>query len=919
MQDLERRKASRKLHAMDSAAEFVVTAGGLVVLSAVLGICFYLAWVVYPLFVGGSHSGGHAGTTDPIAVQHILVDPYSQSAGMVGSDGVVRTLIFATGEVAGEIDLRVDDLPPSAVAIARNGSLAALGYPDGRVRLGEFNFDAQLLDAPEASDPISGAIESIENGYREQIEHGARSVQLSAEFGDPFDLKEGHGAVMGVDYRSDPGGKKTLVAMREDGTVLVSSVRTVRPLGGGKARTKLRSSVFEIGSGKELPRWVFVTGDGAYVLLIWENGQLQRFARQDSRFALVEEVSLIEPGGTITDASMLLGAKTLVIGSESGSVMAFHVGEDSSRSTVDGYRIIRAHELKSSDGAVVGLSESTRDRTIAVLHENGYAEVRYMTSEKRVTRFQTNVERPRSIALTPKLDGVFIWGDDGSYESHAIELGYPEFSVGAVFGKVLYEGQEKPEYVYQSSSGDDASEVKLSLMPLIYGTMKATVFAMLFAIPIAVFAAMYSSEFMSKRMRSVVKPSVELMASLPSVVLGFVAAMVAAPYVRTHLSSVLLGVFIVPLTVLVAAHFWQMVPIARRRRLRSGQHFFLAMIALLIGGAISAWIGPALVRSAFAPDDFDAAMLAESYEPAAGDAIPGWAVDEPMTTRQSRRLRLHGLGIADGVLVKPVGEVDRASVLGEVGLVDGDLERWLNGEYGSARPGWLLILFPVMAMGIWILQGFVVRKQIDNWLSEKSSLVIALMMMLKLVLVCVGAVLVSYPIAVGLEQLGFDPRDSIFGTFSPRNTLVVSIIMGFAVIPIIFTISEDALRAVPNTLRSASLGAGATPWQTTVRVVLPVAGSGIFSACMIGFGRAVGETMIVLMATGNTAEMSPNLFSGFRTLAANIAVEIPEAPKDETHYRVLFLCGLTLFLMTFVINTLAETVRRYVRSRNAGL
>jgi len=117
----------------------------------------------------------------------------------------------------------------------------------------------------------------------------------------------------------------------------------------------------------------------------------------------------------------------------------------------------------------------------------------------------------------------------------------------------------------------------------------------------------------------------------------------------------------------------------------------------------------------------------------------------------------------------------------------------------------------------------------------------------------------------------------------------------------------------------ATLGAGATKWQTAVRIVLPVAGSGIFSACMIGFGRAVGETMIVLMATGNTPEMSWNIFAGFRTLAANIAVELPEAPKGGTHYRVLFLCGFVLFVMTFVINTSAEVVRQVVRKRNAGL
>src|SRR5690606_12691233 len=112
--------------------------------------------------------------------------------------------------------------------------------------------------------------------------------------------------------------------------------------------------------------------------------------------------------------------------------------------------------------------------------------------------------------------------------------------------------------------------------------------------------------------------------------------------------------------------------------------------------------------------------------------------------------------------------------------------------------------------------------------------------------------------------------------YEQRNALVVGVIMGFAIIPIIYTVSEDALSSVPNTLRSAALGAGATPWQAAVRVVLPVALSGIFSACMIGFGRAAGETMIVLMAAGNTPIMDWNLFDGLRTLSANIAVEMPE-------------------------------------------
>jgi phosphate transport system permease protein len=108
---------------------------------------------------------------------------------------------------------------------------------------------------------------------------------------------------------------------------------------------------------------------------------------------------------------------------------------------------------------------------------------------------------------------------------------------------------------------------------------------------------------------------------------------------------------------------------------------------------------------------------------------------------------------------------------------------------------------------------------------------------------------------------------------------------------------------------------GASRWQTIWRVVLPSASPGIFAAIMIGFGRAVGETMIVLMATGNTPIMDWSIFNGMRTLSANIAVEIPEAPLNGTLYRVLFLCATLLFALTFILNTGAEVIRERLRKK----
>ena len=156
-------------------------------------------------------------------------------------------------------------------------------------------------------------------------------------------------------------------------------------------------------------------------------------------------------------------------------------------------------------------------------------------------------------------------------------------------------------------------------------------------------------------------------------------------------------------------------------------------------------------------------------------------------------------------------------------------------------------------------------------------------------------------------------------TYDQRNALIVGIAMGFAVIPTIFSIAEDAVFTVPRHLTQGSLALGATRWQTVLGVVLPTASPGIFSAVMMGFGRAVGETMIVLMATGNSPVVNFNIFEGMRTLSANIAVELPETAVGSSHFRVLFLAALVLLALTFVVNTIAEIIRQRLRTRYSNL
>jgi phosphate transport system permease protein len=150
-----------------------------------------------------------------------------------------------------------------------------------------------------------------------------------------------------------------------------------------------------------------------------------------------------------------------------------------------------------------------------------------------------------------------------------------------------------------------------------------------------------------------------------------------------------------------------------------------------------------------------------------------------------------------------------------------------------------------------------------------------------------------------------------FGLDSRLNALVSGVALSFAVIPVIFTLSEEAFRAVPRSYVEASTALGAARWQTIVRVLLPAASPGIAAGVALGLGRAIGETMIVLMASGNAAISSWSVADSVRTIAATIAAELAEVVFGEAHYTVLFFLGTLLFLATFFINTVGDwTIRR---------
>ncbi|CAI1967964.1 ABC transporter permease subunit [Serratia proteamaculans] len=256
-------------------------------------------------------------------------------------------------------------------------------------------------------------------------------------------------------------------------------------------------------------------------------------------------------------------------------------------------------------------------------------------------------------------------------------------------------------------------------------------------------------------------------------------------------------------------------------------------------------------------------------------------------------------------VIKPAIEVMGALPTVVIGLVAGIWLAPVIEHYLLA-----VLSLPLLLAVVVLACGALVNKLAPRRLPPGMDLLILLPLMIL-------TVWLAFSVGPWLEvKLFGEPLHFWLGDdYDQRNALVVGVAMGFALVPIIFSLAEDALFSVPATLSQGSLALGATQWQTVMRVVLPSASAGIFSALMIGFGRAVGETMIVLMATGNTPVIDGSLFQGLRALAANIAIEMPEAVADSSHYRVLFLTALVLFIFTFVFNTLAEAVRLRLRKR----
>ncbi|MEY4674586.1 MAG: hypothetical protein RL148_2370 [Planctomycetota bacterium] len=792
--------------------------GGIATIGAVALVCLFLVWVVLPLLRGGSIQPSADFVNPgagPARVVHLAADAYLRHGWVLRDDGSLLGLATADGRELARAQLHP---PGEGHVVAVHGETALVGSRTGAVHLANIR-----LDGDEAS---------------------GHSFTVAAQ---PT-LELGSSAVVALDHSVGAGGP-VLAVLTADRKLHLRSFRTKRNLLTGKEDVVARGGTLDLQPTEHsarlerVPEHLLLSGAGDNVYLVWQDGTCLRVDTRDlDNPAVVETVDLTPEDGTrLTAAAFLIGKTTLAVGDDRGAVhLWFRTKPEVARGS-DGSQLERARVLDGNGSPVRSIAPSERSRLLLCGHEDGSTRLHHATSGREVAASPATPGEPVVAAvLGPKEDGILTIGAR-RIRLWALAPGHPEVTLAAISSPVWYEGYERAEHVWQSTSGTDDFEPKFGLWPLVFGTLKATLYCLLFGVPLALLAAVYTSEFLHPRTRGRIKPLIELMASLPSVVLGFLAALVFAPVVEQNLARILAMVVALPVALLLGATLWQSIP-PQWRPFAEKYRFPAMFLALPASWVLAGWLGT-------------------SVEWLAGGDLKAW-------------------------------------------LAAGHAGPDETGATGPAFAGWWFAFLPLGAF----LSAWVAGR--SAWCSSHRAGGVARMAISIVLALGTAAVLAGV-----LTASGADLRGELLGTYVQRNALVVGFVMGFAVIPIIYTIAEDALSAVPEHLRAASLGAGATQWQTATRIILPTAMSGIFSAVMVGLGRAVGETMIVLMAAGNTPVLELNPFNGFRTLSANIAVELPEAVRDSTHYRMLYLAALVLFAFTFALNTVAELVRQRFRKR----
>ena len=729
----------------DVITRYLMTAGGIGVIIAIVLIAVYLVWIVIPLFLP-AHTAKLASFEIPDKGPDVslfyAVEEQREIAMRVLDTGIIVFFKTSDGEVINTENLLSQNRANVTSFAAGNssGRLLGFGMSDGTVELRYHQYNISYPDdiriiSPQVFNPFDGDSIVVD-------ESGASIVKL---------------AVQGNEEQT------TIAALTENSQLILVNLNIETNFLTDERTINKVVTTIPVQYGV---RHIIMDVDQTELYFTDIENVLHYYnIRNKQSPILVQSLSVVEDEIDITAMEFLSGGISVLIGDNLGRIAQWFPVRDENND----YSLKKIRIFDSQISPIRQIVPEYFRKGFLALDESGKLGIYHATAHRTIKVQDLNAGHDGMIAIAPRANGLVVENSDSVVDVWELENEHPEVSWSSLWGKVWYESRDGPEYIWQSSSASNIFEPKFSLTPLAFGTLKASLYAMLFAIPLSIMGAIYTAYFMSAGLRNIVKPSIEIMAALPTVILGFLAGLWFAPIVEAYLPAMFLIFLVVPIAIIAAAYLWQFLPEKIKHRVPQG---------------------------------------------------------------------------FEGLILLPVIILATTAVF----LLSQPIEVWL---FGGNLPLWLT------------------------------------------------------------QELGI--------SFDQRNSFVVGIAIGFAVIPTIFSISEDAIFGVPKHLTTGSLALGATPWQTMAKVILLTASPGIFSAVMIGLGRAVGETMIVVMATGNTAIMDINIFEGFRALSANIAVEMPESELGSTHYRILFLAGLVLFMATFFFNTIAEVVRQKLRVKYSSL
>ena len=480
--------------------------GGIAVILSIIGIFIFLVKEVAPVFFPpqGTQTSHFSGAPPPEALpQSSLVgmDEYQEIIYQLtaGSDRQVRFFNASSGSpIAHDLPSDLAKIPITSIARAvGTGNRFAFGTDDGRI--------------------IPVTVE-----FTAGFEEGTRHIVPTVTLGSPVQLTPTKEHIIRLAYQ--PTERGTLaVALTDHGRLWYATTPFAT------------TPVALTGHGTELVTALIFDSRGETLSIGTAGGNLYHYdVRESTQPSLIETTSVAPAGTSVTALSYLIGDRSLAIGTSAGDVSVWMPARQAQESLTTRFRLI--HQFDAHPSPVTGISPSLRDKGFITGDTQGNLFVHYATSSQTLLKLPGNHQAIRTLTFSPKADGAVALTDQGKLLTYAIHNPHPETTLSTLFKPVWYEGYEGPEHVWQSSSGADDFEAKFGLLPLIFGTLKGTFYAMLVAVPLALLGAIYTSMFMHPNLRAKIKPTIEMMAALPTVILGFLAGLWLAPAARTDFS-----------------------------------------------------------------------------------------------------------------------------------------------------------------------------------------------------------------------------------------------------------------------------------------------------------------------------------------------------------------------------------------------